>query len=310
MTDDHLKERNCDNYLKKDKYSVKVKAYEMAILGLISSLLLISPAGLAAPASVLEDIPRILQRIPGFSRIAGKDLYHIGEFSPKPEALNEDAIGELAIWATSNGGPRRVGIYLADLEIPETNRIEILEDTYLRILVAQKKLVRHEAEEFFKNLKSTPGFRETLRKISGNNPNASAGHLNELRLASSARRLGFNVREIAMPFNDGLKAGQTDIDLILEYNGNVLAIEAKDYSSSTRLPMDSFRADMDSLVQYQNFSLGQNITKVFTLSHKPENLLDFQLIQKETSRRGVELFIGTPDEIMIQFRQLLSVIPK
>lgn len=285
------------------------KEYFKQVVSIVFLILFLPRVAISAvPASAVDDLSRLATR--GVARLSHtRNLDNlVRRLSSNPAALNDSQIDELAKLSSTNRGTEVVGRRLAELAPFDTDRNEILEDAYLRILLAQEKIERSEAEHFFKDLKGIPGFRETLRKISGNNQNVSSGHLNELRLANATSRSGVTVRAIAMPFNDPLKNGLTDIDLVLQHGQRIFAIEAKDYAPTTRLPIDSFRADMDSLRQYEAASPSLSILKVFTLSNRPESNLDYELIRAEASRRGIELLIGSPEEIVIQIRQMIRVL--
>ena len=78
----------------------------------------------------------------------------------------------------------------------------------------------------------------------------TSGHLNELRIADTAAQHGFKVKGIGVRFIDQIKAAPTDIDVLLERSGKSIAIEAKDYSATTQIPLDAFRADMSTLAQF------------------------------------------------------------
>ena len=227
----------------------------------------------------------------------------IAKITEHAAALPEGEILTLAQKAAKVGGTKEVGKILGAMRLPE----EVLEDTYLRVAIAQSKLSRFEAESIYTRLAGTPGLRSTLSKIVGNSDVKAAGHLNELRIADTAATNGLRVKGIGVAFNDGKKAAPTDIDVLLDKGGREIAIEAKDYAPSTRLPLDGFRADLDSLVEYRSANPSKNVLPVFSLTSKPDDLASLQLLEKEAQRRGVQLIIGSPEEQIIQIVQLLRI---
>lgn len=183
---------------------------------------------------------------------------------------------------------------------------EILEDTYMRIILRQGKVTRKEAEGLFANLRGIKGFRPTLRKIAGISDVKTAGHLNEIRIADNASKNGFEVISIGEVFQDGSKR-ITDIDILIKKNGKMFPIEAKDYSSSTMIPMDKFRADMDTLVSYRNQN-GKNIIPIFSITHPSNNPASRKLLEKESERRSIQLIYGNPQEQIHLINQLSEIL--
>lgn len=221
--------------------------------------------------------------------------------------LPDDEILKLSNLAAETAGTARMGRELGGLNLPD----EILEDAFMRIAIHQKKVDRIEAEEMHVRLAGTLGYRTTLRKITGNNVNGTAGHLNELRIANSASKSGYKVMAIGDSFVDGLKRAPTDIDVILEKDGKTIVIEAKNYLSSTALPMDSFRADLNTLMVYKKYkgeNGAENVLPVFSLSNKPDQPNYLRLLELEAKRRDVQLVIGTPDDVITQITELLRIL--
>ena len=136
-------------------------------------------------------------------------LFVARPISRHPRVLPAEKIIELTELAKAKG-IREVGKKLGKIRPPLPN--EVLEDAYLRILVYNGKLSRKEAEEFFKNLRGVEGFRTTLRKVAGSE-SQSIGHLFELRIANEAKKRGFKVEGIGKKYNDGIKRGDTDLDI-------------------------------------------------------------------------------------------------
>lgn len=223
------------------------------------------------------------------------------------KALPDSEILRLSDLVGETAGTVRMGRQLGELNLSD----DILEDAFMRIAIHQNKIDRIEAEEMHGRLAGTLGYRTTLRKITGNNVNGSAGHLNELRIANSASKSGYKVIAIGDSFVDGLKRAPTDIDVILEKDGKTIVIEAKNYLSSTALPMDSFRADLNTLMVYKKYkgeNGAENVLPVFSLSNKPDQASYLRLLEIEAWRRDVRLVVGTPDEVITQITELLKIL--
>ncbi len=218
-------------------------------------------------------------------------------------AIGDADIVRLATRSAQPGGSVAVGRELGSRELGRA----ALEDAYLRMAVHQKRIERAEAESMFARLGGTPGFQETLRKVTGANPMMTTGHRNELRIALAARQQGIKVLAIGRRFDDGLKKGTTDIDLVL-YNGRrAAAIEAKDYAPTEALRLDQFRADMATLKEFVKARPGRRALPVFTITHVPADPDAWRSLQMAARQHSVELVTGSPVEQAIQIRQLLEV---
>lgn len=231
-----------------------------------------------------------------------RGLPDVAKISSNSRALPDDEIVRFAKLAAEAKGTKRLGYELGGMELPR----DVLEDAFLRIATHQEKLSRAEAEQLFRNLGGVPGFSTTLRKVIGNSEAGTAGHLFELRVASEAVDGGLAVREIGRKFSDGLKRGPTDIDLILERGGKIVAIEAKYYGVQTRMPLDKYRADLDTLVSFKA-SERENVMMVFSIANKPVHEAYLRRLKHESARREVELLFGDPRSTIIQINQLLKM---
>ncbi|MGL1835168.1 hypothetical protein ACKVEX_16410 [Rhodocyclaceae bacterium SMB388] len=223
-------------------------------------------------------------------------------FVRSPLALPDAEIVRLSKLADEVRGTEKLGIELGKRNLPN----DVLEDTFLRIALHKETLPRAEAKGMFANLTGVPGFRTTLRKIIGNSEVGTVGHLYELRLANEAVDRGFSVRAIGEKFSDGLKRGPTDIDVILERGGRVVAIEAKHYGAYSRMPLDMYRADLDTLVAFRASGKG-NVMPVFTISSKPVDEAYLRMLKLEAARRDVELVFGDAGSSIAQIRQLVDI---
>lgn len=229
----------------------------------------------------------------------GKLAPIIAKISKAPEVLPNDEIVRLARLASEAKGTAWVGEELGRLNLPN----EVLEDAFLRIAVHQGRIARTEAEGMFSRLTGVPGFRTTLRKVVGNSEVGTAGHLYELRLADGAAGRGMKVLGIGEKFDDGLKRAPTDIDVLLEHGRTTFAIEAKNYAPTTLMPLDRYRADLDSLVAYRKVH-GKRVVPVFSMSNRPEDIRYLKLLQHEAKKREVELIFGSAEESVEQIKLL------
>jgi hypothetical protein len=248
--------------------------------------------GMSFPAQALFGVP------------AKSAAVIIKSISKHPKALSDEKIVELSKISNKSGGTKTIGKILGQQKLPD----DVLEDTYMRIAVYQSKLPRAEAEGMYSRLRGTPGFSTTLRKIVGNSEVKTSGHLNELRIADNSSIHGYKVKGIGVPFSDGMKSADTDVDVLLEKEGKVIAIEAKDYLASTKIPLDKFRADMQSLDIYRKKNPTPQVIPVFSITEMPNDEISFQLLQKAADQYGVQLIVGSPEAQIIQIKQLQQIL--
>jgi hypothetical protein len=231
----------------------------------------------------------------------GQFVYSI--FAKGMKTLPKDEILKLAKMSDSYKGTKSVKKYIGKLNLP----LSAQEDIYLRIAMSQNKLSKTEAMRMYKNLSGKSGFRGALSKVIGNNPQGTVGHLNELRIANSAAEKGFDVVAIGKKFNDGLKLSDTDIDILLHKDGVEILIEAKKYASTTKMPLDKFRGDLDTLNKYAEMSSGAKVLKVFTFTDKPVNKSLLKQYKFWAKKKKVELVFGSPQQQVEQIEQLLRL---
>ncbi len=241
--------------------------------------------------------------IPQANAFWGFTTKAVSAISKNVKVLSEDEIIRLSKLSDEIQGTKKVGKELGKLNLPD----DALEDAFIRIAIYQKKLTREASEKMFSRLSGVPGFRSTLRKVIGNSSVGTAGHLNELKIADAASVNSFKVLGIGEKFRDGLKNAPTDIDVLLEKGGKLFAIEAKSYASTTKLPMDKFRGDLDSLVAYKNMN-GNNVIPVFTITNKPNDLRYLKMLHHESNKRGIQLIFGKPQEQVEQIKMLGSIL--
>jgi len=226
----------------------------------------------------------------------------ISAISKSIKVLPEDEIIQLSKLSDEIRGTKKVGKELGKLNLPE----DVLEDTFLRIAIHQKKVTRESAEGMFSRLSGTPGFRTTMRKVIGNSNVGTKGHLNELEIADMASMNGFKVAGIGEHFVDGIKKAPTDIDIVLEKGGRLFAIEAKSYAKTSKIPMDKYRADLDTLIAYK--SNKNNVVPVFTITNKPDDLRYLKSLEHEANKRGVQLIFGAPQAQIEQIKMLGEIL--
>lgn len=252
---------------------------------------------LVKPFSELSEY--LVKKISEFGEYFAR-TFKITKLSKSKKVLSDDEIIRLSKISDEANGSVKIGKELSKLGLPN----DVLEDTFMRIAIYQRKFTRIEAEGMFSRLSGTPGFSTTLRKIIGNNAVGSVGHLNELKIADTASMHRFSVLKIGEPFDDGLKKAPTDIDIILRKVEKYYAIEAKDYASTTPIPMDMFRADLDTLVMYRQKNPKKNIIPILAITNKPDDLRYLILLKHETKKRGVQLVIGSPQGVIEQVKLL------
>ena len=212
-------------------------------------------------------------------------------------ALKADELNSLAEHLRKNNGTKVVGKILGKRKYTESQ----LEDVYLQLVLKQGRVTKSEAEQFHRTLKGIPGYRTTLRKITGNNESLVKGHLNELRIASKASQHKFEVVAIGQKFKDPLKKGQTDIDILLTKNGKSFAIETKTYVPSKI----NFRNDVETLVNYEKKNPHSKLN--FTISDPNVSISKKDTYQKIAHKKGVKLIFGKP-EILVHKIELLEKI--
>jgi hypothetical protein len=217
-------------------------------------------------------------------------------------ALPEKKIIELADMIQNAGDIKKVGKILGKMKLSD----QVLEDTYMRIVVHQGKISKHEAEVIFRNLRGVDGLRTTLRKIAGVSNVKTSGHLNEVRIANAATENGFKVLSIGEKFQDGVKH-VTDIDVIVKKNGKTFAIEAKNYSSNSNINIQKFRADMDTLLAYKKHN-GKKVVPVFSITTLPKDPVVRRILEKEAERKGIQLIYGLPEEQIHQIKLLSEIL--
>ena len=226
----------------------------------------------------------------------------ISAISKNIKVLPDDEIIRLSKLSDEIKGTTKVGKELGKLNLPDN----VLEDTFLRIAIYQKIITREAAEGMFSRLSGIPGFRPSLRKLIGNSDIGTAGHLNELKIADIASLSSFKVLGIGEKFIDGIKKSPTDIDILLKKGNKIFAIEAKAYAKISKISMDKYRADLNTLIAYQNNM--DDIVPVFTITNKPDNFHYLKTLKLEAGKRDVQLIFGSPQEQIEQIKMLGEIL--
>lgn len=232
------------------------------------------------------------------------NIARVGKLITSSKAFSTKEISKFSKILEETKGTKRLGQILGKMNLKN----EVLEDTFMRLAIHRKKINQVEAKEMFVNLSGSKGFRSTLKKVIGNSSQKTAGHLNELKIANSATKNGFKVKGIGEPFVDGIKKSATDIDVLLTRKDKTFAIEAKDYTSKTQIPLDKFRGDIDTLVNYANKNLSKKVVPIFSMTNKPKNISKLKQLQKVADKRGVQLIFGNPQEQIEQIKLLGEIL--
>jgi hypothetical protein len=248
--------------------------------------------------------PALAHAQPAAVTASARAIKSITSFLRRTSPVADDEIVEWASTSARAGGTNTVGQALGSRQLSR----EVLEDTYLRMVVQQGRIERAEAEAMFARLSGTPGFQETLRKVSGANEKMTVGHRNELRIALAARQQGLEVRGIGTRFDDGLKKGTTDLDVVLGNGRRTVVVEAKAYGAEEEIPLDRFRADMATLNAYARMHPEERVVPVFTLTAVPADPNVWRQFQIAAANHSVEPIVGTPVEQAMQIRQLLEIL--
>lgn len=233
------------------------------------------------------------------AKTAGKIVAALGKCA---NALPDDEINRLAQIASKPNGLEEVGKILGKANYigkygDEAGHL-ILQDTYLRIALKNGKISNKVASEALEHLGGTPGLTTLLRKINSSSVSQAKGHLRELEIAMSAQKRGFSTVSLGQKFADGLKKGDTDLDVLLRKNGKNFAIESKAYSG--KVPDSMVKADAESLITFCKEIDGT--VPVFCFETAPSRTAQYFL-----SKREVKCIVGTPDEIVAKLDILANL---
>ncbi len=234
-----------------------------------------------------------------------KDSVRIGKgmLGKLVDGIEDDILEEMAkqLKSMKPGSLEEVGKTLGKIlnnpGLTPKARDLILNDAYLRLAQKVGRISAEEADDAFRLLKDADGLHALVRKCCSMNPSQAAGHLFEFRQALSFEKKGFNVLGVGIKYSDGLKAAQTDLDLLVRKGDRLFLVESKHYTTGLGAP-DVIRADADSLINLKAFlgtELGGStkITPIFTFVSEPSKLL-----AKQLQAKGIPYFVGESDELV------------
>ena len=218
------------------------------------------------------------------------------------KALPETEIEKLARIAAKKNGLKEVGQILGEMNFVTRYGDEaghlILQDTYLRIAVRNGHLSREVATSTLNHLRGTPGLTALLRKINSVNPSQVKGHLRELEIALSTKKRGFETISLGQKFADGLKGGDTDLDVFVRRGRVNFAIESKAYSGA--VPDSMARADAKSLAAFCKDV--KDTIPVFCFENEPGAFTKAFL-----KRNNIKCLWGDPEAIAAKLDLLSSI---
>ena len=144
-----------------------------------------------------------------------------------------------------------------------------------------------------------PATRRELARVSGD----MLDHLDKIRIEGLEVFANHGVypaeNELGQKFADGVKKGDTDLDVFLRKNGRNFAIESKAYSGV--VPDTMVKADAESLITFCRTIGGT--TPVFCFETPPSGFTRHFLAEK-----GVKCLVGTPEEIMAKLDVLSNIM--
>lgn len=198
---------------------------------------------------------------PGFTFVGG--VKNLSE-------LSIEAIKSLALLGKTKGSAsvaKELGVMAEN--VPSALRARFFESAYAKILVEQGRISPTQADEWIKNLSSIPGFRNTMSKMVGASDYKSVGHLFELNMANQLHKSGYKIVSIGEKYNDAIKLGKTDIDIIARKGHDTFIFELKNYDSRliSFKEVNNFERDMQTLGAYASEHKG--VVPVFISKNIP-----------------------------------------
>lgn len=184
-------------------------------------------------------------------------------------------------------------------------RTKYIQKNLLKVLVAQKRISKTQADEWMRNLGNVPGFEKALSKMAGLSDIKTVGHGFELETANALHRAGYKIVEIGKVFKDGVKHGTTDIDLIASKGSKTFIFELKNYKPKNLdllnppkdiRPIDVIRNDMETLKAYKTEN--PETIPVFIFKNKPPNRTSIDVINTYGEKNDVKVLYGDPSAIV------------
>lgn len=229
----------------------------------------------------------------------GKTALQLGKCA---NAIPDKEIAKLAQIATKPNGLKEINKILGKAnyigKFGSKAGNQILQDAYLRIAVKNGRLSSKIATEVLNHFNDIPGFRSLLSKINSSSFSQSKGHLRELEIALSAQKHGFSTLSFGQKFADGIKKGNTDLDVLLFKNGKKFAIESKAYIN--KVPDSMVKADVQSLLAFCKNQKGT--VPVFCFETAPS-----RYAQKYLAKNKVKYIVGSAEEIATKLDILSSL---
>jgi len=187
---------------------------------------------------------------------------------------------------------------VATNKLPKEDVQSLLESTFLRMLEMQGKIKN--PNEYYLSLSGVDGFQSTLSKIMGVNDNVTKGHLLTLDLAKAIKQNNGVVNKINAPFNDGIKSGISDVDLVITLKNKNFIAEVKNYYDVTLTSVNgTFIPDILTLQQYQKTN-APNCEMVFILLNKPSNESIKSFFEQYAQESGIRVLYGKPEDVITQ----------
>lgn len=241
-------------------------------------------ASAVSPVWVVQTVNNIRRAV----STASKGVKVAGTLGKCANALPESKIDELADIAKAPNGLKDLNQILGKANYigrygDEAGHL-ILQDTYMRIAIKNGRISKEMAEQTKKHLTNVPGLTSLLSKINSTSFSQAKGHLRELELAIHSQQRGFIPVSFGQKFADGLKKGDTDLDVLLHRNGINYAIESKAYAG--KVPDTMVRADAESLLAFCRSV--ENTKPVFCFESEPSDAM--RIFLKE---RNIECIKGT-----------------
>ena len=197
------------------------------------------------------------------------------------KVVPEKEIARLAPLAKT---PGRLGKEVGKLNLPELARADLF------LQVAVRNAILDSGEEVaIREMGDVKGLASLLSKINSSNVNQARGHLKELQIGTAGQIRGGTVIAFGTKFGDGIKKGDTDLDILMKMNGKQFAIESKAYQSE--IGTDIIRADLHSLKHFCS-EVAKDSTPIFCFDKPPS-----ELVQRVLQSENVDFLTGTGEEI-------------
>lgn len=183
-------------------------------------------------------------------------------------------------------------------------RMEYIRGNLAKVLVVQGRISKIEADEWVRNLGKTPGFEKTLSKMAGASSEKYVGHKFELEVGNALAKKGISIREIGKRFDDGLKGGATDIDLLAQKGGKQFAIEIKNYDAY-KFDFEHVNTIINDMESLRKFHDGNASTiPLVIIKNKPAKQELFDLVNGNGAKRNIKVLWGEPGIVAKQFDML------